>query len=133
MQRKDPDEQKRAAEAKAKLAEEAELQKERRAEKTRIRAQKEATKFRDNNPVAAVVVASQDKTKTSGGLGRAVVGGAIAGPIGAVVGASTGKRKTEVTGQKVTFSVRYESGRTGVETVEVNSKRFKQLSALLVK
>ena len=89
-------------------------------------------RIRDNTPVAAVVVAAQDKTKTSGGLGSAVVGGMIAGPVGAVVGASLGK-KTTVTGQKVTFSVRYESGRTGVETVEVNSKRFKELSALLMK
>lgn len=96
------------------------------------REQKERERIRDNTPVAAVVVTTQDKTRTSGGLGGAVVGGMIAGPVGAIVGASAGK-KTEITGQKVTFSVKYQSGRTGVETVDVNSKRFKQLSALLVK
>lgn len=96
------------------------------------RERKNMERIRDNTPVAAVVVTAQDKTRTSSGLGSAVVGGMIAGPVGAIVGASAGK-KTEITGQKVTFSVKYQSGRTGIETVDVNSKRFKQLSALLVK
>ena len=86
----------------------------------------------DNWPVSAVIVSAQDKTKNKSGLGSAVVGGMIAGPVGAVVGASVGK-KTVVTGQKVTFSVRYQSGRTGVETVEVGSARFELLSSLLLK
>ena len=37
---------------------------------------------------------SEIKGKTSGGLGRAIVGGAIAGPVGAIVGASTAKTKS---------------------------------------
>lgn len=81
--------------------------------------------------MSAVVVSTQDKTKTKGGFGGAVVGGMIAGPVGAIVGASASK-KTVVTGQKVTFSVKYQSGRTGIETVDINSERFKQLSALLL-
>ena len=88
-------------------------------------------KTRDNWPVSAVIVSTQDKTKNKSGLGSAVVGGMIAGPVGAVVGASVGK-KTVVTGQKVTFSVKYRSGRTGIETVDVCSERFKTLSALLL-
>jgi len=124
-ERKDPDEQKKREEqkaAKAKL----------REEKSREWAIKMKKEREDHTPVAAVVVTAQDKLSTSGGLGGAVVGGLIAGPVGAVVGASAGK-KTEVTGQKVTFSVKYASGRTGIETVDVKSKRFKELSALLVK
>ena len=109
-------------EAKAKR-EQAKLERERRNRE----------RIRDNTPVAAVVITAQDKTKTTGGLGSAVVGGMIAGPVGAVVGASVGKKKTQVTGQRVTFSVKYESGRTGVETVDVTSKRFRELSALLMK
>lgn len=35
------------------------------------------------------------KTKTKGGIGRAIVGGAIAGPVGAVVGATTAKTEAE--------------------------------------
>ena len=37
-------------------------------------------------------------TKTKGGLGRAVVGGALFGGVGAVVGASTAKTETKTTG-----------------------------------
>lgn len=126
---------KRKQEAFEKLQEEREKQKELEYERKRIeeeRKQKEwERKLYDNWPVSAVVVSAQDKLKTKGGLGSAVVGGIIAGPVGAVVGASVGK-KTVVTGQKVTFSVKYKSGRTGIETVEVGSERFERLSALLV-
>lgn len=41
--------------------------------------------------VGGVVTSS----KTKGGLGRAVVGGALLGPVGAIVGGSTGKKKTK--------------------------------------
>ena len=123
--RKDPDEQKKREELKAAKAA-------KKAEKQREWALKMKQEREDHTPVAAVVVTAQDKLSTSGGLGGAVVGGLVAGPLGAVVGASAGK-KTEVTGQKVTFSVKYASGRTGIETVDVKSKRFKELSALLVK
>lgn len=36
------------------------------------------------------------KASTKGGLGSAVVGGALFGPVGAIVGASTGKKNTQV-------------------------------------
>ncbi len=35
------------------------------------------------------------KTKTKGGIGRAIVGGAIAGPVGAIVGSTTAKSESE--------------------------------------
>ena len=89
-------------------------------------------KLRDNWPVSAVIVTTQEKTKNKSGLGSAIVGGMLAGPAGAIVGASVGK-KTVVTGQKVTFSVKYQSGRTGIETVEVGSESFNLLSSLLFK
>lgn len=101
-------------------------------ERRHIEEKERQQKLRDNWPVSAVIVTTQDKTKNKSGLGSAVVGGMIAGPIGAVVGASVGK-KTVVTGQMVTFSVKYQSGRTGIETVEVGSERFNFLSSLLLK
>lgn len=107
-----------------------------KAEKRRIEEERKLKerqqKLRDNWPVSAVIVTTQDKTKNKSGLGSAVVGGMIADPVGAVVGASVGK-KTVVTGQTVTFSVKYQSGRTGIETVEVGSERFNFLSSLLLK
>ena len=101
-------------------------------ERRHIEEKERQQKLRDNWPVSAVIVTTQDKTKNKSGLGSAVVGGMIAGPVGAVVGASVGK-KTVVTGQTVTFSVKYQSGRTGIETVEVGSERFIFLSSLLLK
>ena len=119
-----------------KLQEEREKQKELEFERKRTEEERKQKvweqKLLDNWPGSAVVVSAQDKTRTKSGLGSAVVGGIIAGPVGAVVGASVGK-KTVVTGQKVTFSVKYKSGRVGTETVEVGSERFERLSALLVK
>lgn len=35
------------------------------------------------------------KTKTKGGIGRAIVGGALAGPVGAIAGAATAKTESE--------------------------------------
>ena len=127
---------KKKQEAIERLQEEREKQKELEFERKRIEEEREQKaweqKLYDNWPVSAVVVSTQDKTRTKSGLGSAVVGGIIAGPVGAVVGASVGK-KTVVTGQKLTFSVKYKSGRTGIEIVEVGSERFERLSALLVK
>lgn len=43
-------------------------------------------------------VGQETITKTKGGLGRAIVGGALFGGVGAVVGASTAKTETKTTG-----------------------------------
>lgn len=53
-------------------------------------------------------------TKTKGGLGRAVVGGALFGPVGAVVGASTAKRETKTVGGASWFEIDFitDIGRT---------------------
>lgn len=76
----------------------------------------------DSTPVAAVLVAT-DEYKRPSRLTYTAIGGLMAGPVGVALGAHLGKKTA-------TFSVRYASGRTGVETVDLNSVRFKKLSAL---
>lgn len=107
----------------------AEEEKRRRDEVRRIRAELER---QDRTPVAAVLVSTKDITGKSvtGTAARALIGYAVLGVFGAAVGATTAK--TKVKAQTATFSVRYESGRTGTETVNVSSERFKELARLLV-
>lgn len=108
------------AEAKAKQEQgEAELEKIRAAEKKR--------KADDRRAVSAVLISTE--SRKSGAFGRALVGDALFGPMGAIVGAASAKSKAT----KATFSVKYASGRTGVETVAIGSQRFNELSALLHK
>ncbi len=47
-------------------------------------------------------------TQSVGGIGRAVVGAAIAGPVGAIVGASTAKSETRKGRSKENVSIRFE-------------------------
>ena len=54
---------------------------------------------------------SEIKNKTSGGLGRAIVGGAIAGPIGAIVGAGTAKTKSTSTVSSYDVCVVFKNGK----------------------
>lgn len=87
----------------------------------------------DRTPVAAVLLSTRDvhgKSLSSTAL-RGAVGYAIFGTFGAGVGIATAK--TKVVRQKATFSVRYESGRTAVRTVEVGSPEYRELAELLVK
>ena len=86
----------------------------------------------DRLPVAAVIVNTKTETGKSalGTAARGAVGYALFGVFGAAVGVTSGKNR--VTSQKVTFSVRYASGRTGVEIVEVGTKRFEELARLVV-
>ena len=81
----------------------------------------------DKTIVSAVLISAQNKKSGASALGRAVVGGALLGPVGAIAGASTGKSYAK----SATFSVKYASGRTSTETVSVDSKRFKELSSYL--
>ena len=46
-------------------------------------------------------------TKSVGGIGRAVVGAAVAGPVGAIVGASTAKSETRKGRSKENVSIRF--------------------------
>ena len=78
-------------------------------------------------PVSAVLISTTTHRSALGTVTRAVFGGAILGPVGAIGGAASGTSKPT----HATFSVKYASGRTATETVPVNSKRFNELSALL--
>ena len=46
-------------------------------------------------------------TETKGGIGRAVIGAAVAGPVGAIVGATTAKSETRKGHSKENVSIRY--------------------------
>lgn len=74
--------------------------------------------------------ASSYKTKksTTSAVGRAVVGGAIAGPVGSIVGASTAKGSVqEIKGKKVRFLIEYANGKKKTEDVKIDSRRYKEL------
>ena len=63
------------------------------------------------------------KLSTSSAVGRAVVGNAIAGDVGAIVGASTAKQKTKEK-HTTTFLVFYKDGHKNLETVEDGTLQF---------
>lgn len=63
------------------------------------------------------------KLSTSSAVGRAVVGNAIAGDVGAIVGASTAKQKTKEK-HTTTFLVFYKDGNKNLETVEDGTLQF---------
>lgn len=79
-------------------------------------------------PVSSRIIGTSTKTNTGSAVGRAMVGDAVAGFGGAVVGASTAKN-TDMT----KFLVTYRDGHMGTETVKDNSARFKELIAVLEK
>jgi len=58
------------------------------------------------------------------GVGGAIVGGMVAGPLGAMVGgtASSGKGK-----QKQRFAVKYSDGSVEIKEVHVNSREYREL------
>jgi len=56
------------------------------------------------------------KTKTKGGIGRAIVGGAIAGPVGAIVGATTANSESETKTVGGTPILELELNLNGVKT-----------------
>lgn len=77
----------------------------------------------DNAPVAAELIWTDEYVRKPGSFGGAVIGGLMGGPAGVAVGAYLCKKKSM-------FAVRYASGRTGTETVDIKSARFEKLSAL---
>ena len=79
--------------------------------------------------MSAVLISTNSKKSGVNAAGRAIVGGTLLGPVGAIAGAATGSSKAT----SATFSVKYASGRVATETVPIGSQRFKELSALLHK
>lgn len=81
--------------------------------------------IRDGKPLRTVVKAeimshgdgyAVSKGSIGSALGRAAVGGFLAGGAGAVAGAATGKRTTKFRGE-TTFRLTYQDGHTEIETV----------------
>lgn len=70
------------------------------------------------------------KTSTSSAISRAVVGNAIAGDVGAIVGASTAKQKVKEK-HTTTFLVFYKDGCKELQTVENNTLQFEVYVAKL--
>ena len=100
-----------------------------KVELEKMRVAERARKADDRRVVSTVLISTDNKKSAVGAAGRAVVGGALLGPVGAIAGAASGKSKAA----KATFSVKYASGRTATETVDIGSRRFNELSALLHK
>lgn len=73
---------------------------------------------------------SSDQVSTGSVVGRAVVGNALFGGVGAVVGASTAKKKTKEH-HTTTFMVYYDNGMTQHKTVENGSKLYEKYMAKL--
>lgn len=65
-----------------------------------------------------------------GGVGRAIIGGAVAGPVGAVVGASTRKQKF-TQDQYTMFRVWYSDGNIEVEKVSHKAAKYKKYLEIL--
>lgn len=86
-------------------------------------------KRRKTTVVNATIIESGTTYKTKGGLGSAVVGGALFGGVGAVVGASIGKKT--ISAKTVRFLVEYLDGHKQIEDVKVDSIRYKQLIKFL--
>lgn len=86
----------------------------------------------DTTPVAAVLISVQSEygKNVMGTAARGMIGAVLGGTFGAAVGIATGRAKGNA--KTATFSVKYESGRKGLETVNVNTPRFKELATLLV-
>lgn len=135
MQNKDPVEKAKREEKRQKALEAQEERKVQRERDKVEREYRERAKAADKRPVEATLITTSDRTKTTksavSAAGRAIVGGVIAGPAGAVLGAATTSGKTSVTEQRATFFVKYASGRTGTETVKVGSDRFNELAAVM--
>lgn len=91
------------------------------------RQKKREEKFEDQWPVSAVLISTEYGQNALKVATRGLIGSAIAGFAGAFTGVSSVPSKPK----KATFSVKYASGRTGTETVDVGSMRYRQLVSVL--
>lgn len=73
------------------------------------------------------------ETTSSGGVGRAIVGGALFGATGAIVGAATASNKTtEKDSGERRFLVEYRDGHKAEQTCKVGSDRYRLYMEKLV-
>ena len=80
------------------------------------------TKFVDSSHTSTIT----SQTSLGSAIGRAVVGGMVAGTLGSVVGASTAKQKhTTHEKHSTTFMVYYKNGCNVVKTVDNSSAEYK--------
>lgn len=87
----------------------------------RLAASIAKTKIIDTSHTATAT----SKAKTGSSVGRAVIGGAIAGPAGAMIGAGTAKRKVTVDEHHTTtFMVFYQDGTRNHDTVENGTELY---------
>ena len=92
---------------------------------------KEASKAKSKAVKTAILDHTSGDIKGGGGsIGRAVVGGAIAGSVGAVVGANTGKKKYTQE-QYTVFKVWYADGHTDIEKVSHKAQKYKEYLNLI--
>lgn len=83
----------------------------------------EIEKQRKRETIKKVIIISNNSEKSTGSAaGRAIVGGALFGLAGLVVGASTAKNKNYIT-----FLVEYEDSHRETYNVEINSPLYKKL------
>lgn len=71
---------------------------------------------------------SKTKTKTGSLVGRSVVGGALLGPAGAIIGGATAKKKTTSTTQatdEVSFLVYYDNGSIEEDKARKGTEKYK--------
>lgn len=66
-------------------------------------------KFSEVENYTTEMIGQKQVTKTKGGITRALIGGAIAGPIGSVIGANTSKQETELTGGAPSLTINLNS------------------------
>ena len=67
------------------------------------------------------IIDAYGKTSTASAAGRGAIGGFVAGPVGAVIGASTAKQK-----RSTTFLVFYKDGKKSTVTVQNNSLEYQK-------
>ena len=95
----------------------------------RLKREREAFKKRDNNPVKAKFLCNAEEFEAKFSAAGGLLGGMLAGPIGALAfGSALGDKNTKY---QAVFTVEYETGRRGTETVEINSARFCLLTSLI--
>lgn len=83
----------------------------------------EIEKKKQRETIKKVIIISNNSEKSAGSAtGRAIVGGALFGLAGLVVGASTAKNKNYIT-----FLVEYEDSHRETYNVEINSPLYKKL------